>query len=93
MTKAKAQNSGQNLDELGGGYTGSSLRFFTFIFFSFLLGTRVAKPKKFFKNMQLKKIASHSQDISCFKVKVLLHMGILSLSLSLPKEKRAISGL
>ena len=51
MTKAKAQNSGQNLDELGGGYTGSSLRFFTFIFFSFLLGTRVAKPKKFFKNM------------------------------------------
>ena len=76
-----------HLLHLGEGYRG---HFFgkvftiaTFIFFSFLLGMWVTKLKKFFKNIQLKKIASHFQDISCFKVKVQLYIGILSLSLSL----------
>ena len=49
---------------IGEGYTGSSLRIFTFIFFSFLLGIVVVKPKKFFKNMQLKKIASHFSNLA-----------------------------
>ena len=76
-----------HLLHLGEGYRG---HFFgkvftiaTFIFFSFLLGMWVTKLKKFFQNIQLKKIASHFQDISCFKVKVQLYIGILSLSLSL----------
>ena len=83
-----------HLLHLGEGYRG---HFFgkvftiaTFIFFSFLLGMWVTKLKKFFKNIQLKKIASHFQDISCFKVKVQLYIGILSLSLSLSFVSRSL---
>ena len=40
---------------LGVGYTGSSLRYATFIFFSFPFDIVITNPKKFFKNIYQKK--------------------------------------
>ena len=43
---------------IGVGYTGSSLGFSTFHFFSIIFDIVITKAKKFFKNIDLKKIPS-----------------------------------
>ena len=55
MKPTKNVPKGASRPSVGVGYTGSSLRFSTFIFFSFTFDIVITKMKKFYKNIDSKK--------------------------------------